>query len=161
MLRSMLAGTSTALVVGLAASFVGSSIWGTAGLPFIVGSSLGFVIGSAKWYATATKEALLQLENYPSLLRLHVMANFPWKPELGRRGVEWYTANRFNSNWQMRSLIVVGWLTAQPALEEIRSRREAELVEAYARQRITEREVAADADETAEETQRERTLEQR
>ncbi|TDZ22330.1 hypothetical protein Cob_v004899 [Colletotrichum orbiculare MAFF 240422] len=89
MLRSMLAGTSTALVVGLAASFVGSSIWGTAGLPFIVGSSLGFVIGSAKWYATATKEALLQLENYPSLLRLHVMANFPWKPELGRRGVEW------------------------------------------------------------------------
>ncbi|KAF0317261.1 hypothetical protein GQ607_015477 [Colletotrichum asianum] len=139
MLRSMLAGTATAAVVGLAASFVGASIWGTAGLPFIIGSSLGFVLGSTRWYVAASQEALLQLDKYPSILRLHLVSNFPWKPELGRLGVEWYTARRFGANWQMKSMLIAAWLTAQPALDEIRNRRETELVEAYSRQRILER----------------------
>lgn len=141
MLRSMLAGTSTAAVTGLTAAMIGSSIWGTAALPFIIGSSLGFVLGSTKWYITATKEALLQLDNYPAILRLHLIANFPWKPELGRRGPEWYTVNRFGSSWQMKSMLVASWLTAQPALDEIRNRTEACIVESYTRQYSAEGEV--------------------
>ncbi|KAK1569710.1 uncharacterized protein LY79DRAFT_571394 [Colletotrichum navitas] len=121
MLRSMLAGTSTAAVIGLSAAMIGSSIWGTAALPFLVGSSIGFVLGSARWYVVATREALLQLDNYPSILRLHLIANFPWKPELGRKGVDWYTSDRFRSRWEMESMLVAAWLTAQPALDEIRN----------------------------------------
>ncbi|OLN97041.1 hypothetical protein CCHL11_02212 [Colletotrichum chlorophyti] len=136
----MLAGTSTAAVLGITAAMVGSIIWGTAALPFIVGSSVGFVLGSTRWYAIATKEALLQLDNYPSILRLHLIANFPWKPELGRRGVDWYTVSRFNANWQMKSMLVASWLTAQPSLDEIRSRTEAGLVESYVMQKTVERE---------------------
>nr|XP_036579842.1 uncharacterized protein CTRU02_10319 [Colletotrichum truncatum]KAF6787522.1 hypothetical protein CTRU02_10319 [Colletotrichum truncatum] len=139
MLRSMLAGTSAAAVVGLTASFIGASIWGTAGLPFIIGSTLGFALGSAKWYIAATQESLLQLDKYPSILRLHLISNFPWKPELGRRGIDWFTASRFSSSWQMKSMLIASWLTAQPALDEIRNRTEAELVDAYSRQRVIER----------------------
>ncbi|KAK1973273.1 hypothetical protein LZ30DRAFT_744060 [Colletotrichum cereale] len=134
MLRSMLAGTSTAAVIGLSAAMIGSSIWGTAALPFLVGSSMGFVLGSTRWYIIATREALLQLDNYPSILRLHLIANFPWKPELGRKSVDWYTSDRFSSTWQMKSMLVAGWLTAQPALDEIRNRTEAGIVESYVRQ---------------------------
>ncbi|KAJ0163504.1 hypothetical protein CTA2_2886 [Colletotrichum tanaceti] len=138
MLRSMIAGVSAAAVLGLSAAMIGSTIWGTAALPFIVGSSLGFALGSTRWYVIATKEALLQLDNYPSLLRLHLIANFPWKPELGRKSVAWYTSDRFNSSWQMRSMLVVGWLTAQPALDDIRNGTEAGLVESYTRQGCVE-----------------------
>ncbi|KAI3544559.1 hypothetical protein CABS03_07898 [Colletotrichum abscissum] len=134
MLRSMLAGTSTAAVLGLSAAIVGSSIWGTAALPFIVGSSLGFVLGSTRWYIVAVKESLLQLDTYPAILRLHLIANFPWKPELGRHNLDWYNARRFSSTWQMKSMLVASWLTAQPALDEIRSRTEAALVDNYLRQ---------------------------
>ncbi|KAF9876589.1 hypothetical protein CkaCkLH20_05997 [Colletotrichum karsti] len=143
----MLAGTSTAAVVGLAASFIGASIWGTAGLPFIIGSSIGFVLGSTKWYFAAEQEALLQLDKYPSILRLHLVSNFPWKPELGRRSIEWFTATRFSANWQMKSMLIAAWLTAQPALDEIRNRSEAELVEAYSRQRVSQRQSLVQSDE--------------
>ncbi|KAH7133717.1 hypothetical protein EDB81DRAFT_887529 [Dactylonectria macrodidyma] len=155
MLRSMLAGTSTAAVVGLTASFVGASLWGTAGLSFIVGSTAGFALDSIKWYLAASQEALVQLDKYPSILRLHLVSNFPWKPDFGRLGVEWYTSRRFSTNWQMKSILISAWLTAQPALDEIRSRTEAGLVESYSKERIVQRGQSREREDAVEKSQSE------
>ena len=130
----MLAGTYTAAVVGLSVSIVGGTIWGTAALSFIVGSSVGFALGSLHWYSRATDQALVHLRRYPALMRLHLIANFPWKPELEARPVDWYTVDRFSSDWVYRSILVAGWMTAQPALDDIRAREEAAIVDAYAQE---------------------------
>lgn len=131
MFRSVLAGTYTGVVVGIGTSIIASSFYGTAALPFIIGSSVGFALGSLRWYEMATKEALLDLQRYPTLMRLHLISNFPWKPELGEYDVLWYTAERFGSSWVMRSMLLSSWLSAQPAIEEIRARSIANLVEKY------------------------------
>ncbi|KAH7185156.1 uncharacterized protein B0J16DRAFT_340961 [Fusarium flagelliforme] len=131
MVRSLVSGVPTATVVGVASGMAGSMIYGTAGIPFILGSSIGFAIGSYRWYRVATHEALLQLERYPALLRLHICSNFPWIPDLQDKGHDWYTTDTFRRSWVMRSMLVVGWLSAEPSLREIRERREMRLVEEY------------------------------
>ncbi|KAK2926067.1 OST-HTH/LOTUS domain [Fusarium oxysporum f. sp. vasinfectum] len=131
MLRSLVSGISTATVVGVSSGMVGSMIWGTAGLPFLIGSSLGFAFGSYRWYEVATREAMVQLDLYPALLQLHITSNFPWVPDLHSRKRDWYTAETFRRSWVMKSMLVVGWLSAESSLREIRERREARLVEEY------------------------------
>ncbi|KAF5603145.1 uncharacterized protein FSUBG_7368 [Fusarium subglutinans] len=131
MLRSLVSGITTATVVGVSSGMAGSMIWGTAGLPFIIGSSLGFAFGSYRWYEVATREAMVQLELYPALLQMHITSNFPWVPDLHSRKRNWYTAETFRRSWVMKSMLVVGWLSAESSLREIRERREARLVEEY------------------------------
>ncbi|KID86725.1 sugar transporter [Metarhizium guizhouense ARSEF 977] len=131
MFRSLLAGTYTAVVVGISTTLVASALWGTAALPFVLGSSLGFTIGSLRWYMSAERAALFDLYRYPSLLRLHLLANFPYHGELSRNGVEWYTPSRFKSSWTLKSMLVAAWLSAQPAIEDIQTRTESEVVAGY------------------------------
>ncbi|KAH6962825.1 hypothetical protein DER45DRAFT_551908 [Fusarium avenaceum] len=131
MLRSLVSGISTATVIGVSSGMAGSMIWGTAALPFIIGSSVGFALGSFRWYEVATREALLQLDLYPALLRLHICSNFPWVPDLHDKGREWYTPDTFRRSWVLRSMLVVGWLSAESSLREIRERKEARLIEEY------------------------------
>ncbi|KAF4424713.1 hypothetical protein F53441_14223, partial [Fusarium austroafricanum] len=122
MLRSLISGMSTATVVGLGCGMAGSMIWGTAGVPFLIGSSFGFAFGSYRWYEVATREALLQLDLYPALLRLHINANFPWVADLHSKGQDWYTPETFRRSWVMKSMLIVGWLSAESSLREIRER---------------------------------------
>lgn len=107
---------------------VGSFIWGTAALPVLVGSSLGFTLGSFRWYEVATQEAMLQARRHPALLRMHVTNNFPWAPWAHDQRAD-RLAERARSDWVCRSMLVVGWLSAGPALAEIQSRQEARLIE--------------------------------
>ncbi|KAH7353198.1 hypothetical protein B0T11DRAFT_286417 [Plectosphaerella cucumerina] len=131
MIRSLVSGTSTAAVLGIASAMAGGAIWGTAALPFIVGSSFGFAVGSFKWYSHAFQDALIQLRRHPRLLRLHISSNFPWMPCMHEQELGWFTPERFASTWVMRSVLVVGWLSAEPALREIRAREEARLIDEY------------------------------
>ncbi|UNI22557.1 hypothetical protein JDV02_008436 [Purpureocillium takamizusanense] len=131
MFRSMIAGTSTAMILGITASMASSLIWGTATLPFVVFSSLGFALGSARWYMVSSQEALLQLRRYPALLRMHIVANFPWLPEYAARDLAWFTPERFAGGWVRRSVLVAGWLSAQPALDELHSQVQAAIVQKY------------------------------
>ncbi|KZZ88770.1 hypothetical protein AAL_07971 [Moelleriella libera RCEF 2490] len=130
MFRSLLAGTYTAVVVGIGTAVVASTIWGTAALPFVVGSSVGFTVGSLRWYLSAQTASLFDLARYPSLLRLHLIANFPYEEQFSRRGIEWYHPSRFDS-WQQRSMLIAAWLSAQPAIEDVQARTEAEIVAGY------------------------------
>lgn len=131
MFRSLLAGTYTAVVVGISSAIVASAIWGTAALPFVLGSSIGFTVGSLRWYLSAQRAAIFDLYRYPSLIRLHLLANFPYQREFSRNGVDWYTPRTFNSSWTLKSMLVAAWLSAQPAIEEIQTKTEAEVVAGY------------------------------
>ncbi|KAF3359655.1 hypothetical protein VdG1_05144 [Verticillium dahliae VDG1] len=127
MMRSMISGTSTAAVIGVASAMAGSVI---DAVPFMAGSSIGFAIGSFRWYHVSLLEALVQLRKHPALLRLHITSNFPWFAQLHAHDVGWLTADRFTSSWVL-SMLAVGWLSAEPALLEIRDRHEAMLVDHY------------------------------
>ncbi|KAG6041193.1 hypothetical protein E4U41_005683 [Claviceps citrina] len=131
MFRSLVAGTYTAVVGGIGAAIVASFVWGTAGLPFVVGSSVGFAVGSLRWYLAAQTASLFDLGRYPALLRLHLIANFPYEEQFGRQGLAWYTVRRFRSSWTLRSMLVAAWLSAQPAIEDVQARTEAEVVSGY------------------------------
>lgn len=131
MFRSMVAGTSTAMILGLSGATISSLIFGTATLPFIVCSSVGFALGSFRWYMVSSQEALQQLHRYPALLRMHIVANFPWLPEYARRDPAWFTPQQFGASWVRRSILIAGWLSAQPALDEIHRQTEARCIEEY------------------------------
>lgn len=74
----------------------------------------------------------MQLHRHPALLRMHIIANFPWLPEYSRHGPLWFTPQRFGSNWVRKSVLIASWLSAQPALDDIHSQAEAALVLRYA-----------------------------
>lgn len=132
MIRSIIAGISHATVVGVSGAIVGSLVWGTASVPFIVASSVGFALGSWRWYQTAIKQALIHLEKYPRLMRHHMESNFPWQAIIQGRGMEFYTVERFSSSWTLQSMLVATWLSAEPALGDLSSRAETRIVEEYA-----------------------------
>jgi hypothetical protein len=89
MLRCIIAGTSSAALGGLAFAVAGSTVYGTATVPFIIGSSLGYAMGAWKWYRASVFEALRDLRAYPELMRLHIIAGFPWVTTLRDREPGW------------------------------------------------------------------------
>ena len=116
MLRVIVAGATTATFMGLCSAMLASMVWGTAALPFIAGSCAGFILGTTSWYYDALSKALLTVDRYPSMLRLHLDANFPTK-FFRREPLGLFRSERFKSSQILQSMLVVAWLTAQPALD--------------------------------------------
>lgn len=119
MTRVILSGTMTAVALGLGLSVISASIYGTAGLPFVLFSSVGFVIGAVGWYKDALAKSILALDRYPLLLRLHLHANFP-----SERFDSWSVARMKSAfrretfpHWRLSSMLVASWMTATPALD--------------------------------------------
>ncbi|KAE9970117.1 hypothetical protein Vi05172_g3286 [Venturia inaequalis] len=132
MFRSMIAGTTTAAMFGIVFAMFSATLTGTAALPFIIGSSIGFAFGSWRWYAVSLSEALIRLDAYPALLRLHLMSNFPSK--FSGWPANSFRAERFKDSAILKSMLVAAWLTARPALEDIEGKKEAAIVEEYTRE---------------------------
>ena len=107
------------MTVGLGAATCFALFSGTAALPFVVASCVGFTIGSVGFYQDALRKAVLAVEQYPLLLRLHLHANFPHerfdKWDIARMK-EAFVRER-GGDWRLRSMLVVGWTTATPALD--------------------------------------------
>jgi hypothetical protein len=76
-------------------------------------------------------EAIICLDAYPALLRLHLMSNFPSKFR-GWPAVD-FRAAAFKDGAILQSMLVAAWLTARPALEDIEGKKEVALVEEYTR----------------------------
>lgn len=127
----MIAGTTTAAMFGIVFAMFSATLTGTAALPFIVGSSIGFAFGSWRWYAVSMSEALIRLDAYPALLRLHLMSNFPSK--FRNWPASSFRAERFKDSAILKSMLVAAWLSARPALEDIEGKKEAAIVEGYTR----------------------------
>lgn len=119
MTRVIISGTMTAVALGLGLSTVSAIFYGTAGMPFVVFSSMGFLVGAVGWYRDALSKAILSVDRYPLLLRLHLHANFP-----AERFDQW-TIDRMRSvfrkeafpRWKYNSMLVASWMTATPALD--------------------------------------------
>lgn len=101
---------------GLAGSTLCAIFIGTASIPFVVSSTLGFVVGVVGFYKDCVSKALLNLELYPKLIQLHMDANFPSRGFRQMRASE-FRAMQFSRSWTLRSMLLVSWLTAQPALD--------------------------------------------
>lgn len=115
----ILSGTMTAVSLGLGCSTFFAIAYGTAALPFLLSSCLGFGLGAYGFYKDALAKACIAVERYPSLLRLHMHANFP-----GERFDRWDVAmlqsvfrREGAPRWQLRSMLLASWMTATPALD--------------------------------------------
>src|ERR1700679_2848758 len=62
MMRAIIFGSSTAVMFGITGGMAGALLYGTASLPFIAMSSMGFVLGITRWYQASVTLALLHLE---------------------------------------------------------------------------------------------------
>ena len=116
MLRVIVVGSTAAAFFGLTGAVAGSIMYGTASLPFLLASSFGFVLGSFRWYHSSTSQALLCLDAYPRLMQLHLDANYPSK-RFRQWPAERMKLRTFQNSWILKSMLVVAWLTAQPALD--------------------------------------------
>lgn len=119
MTRVILSGTMTAVALGLGFSTFFALVYGTAALPFLVCSSMGFWIGAYGFYRDALSKACLAAQRYPLLLRLHMHANFPsqrfdmWDIAMMQTAFQQERSPR----WQLQSMLLASWMTATPALD--------------------------------------------
>ncbi len=91
------------------------SVFGTGGLPFIVGATLAFGGGIALYYRSCLNQALLALENYPHLMLLHLDGNYPtqrWDMTRARALLDGK-----DNGWIGKSMLVTSWQSAGPALD--------------------------------------------
>lgn len=116
MLRSLVAGSTTAMSLGLAGATISAIVFRTASIPFIFSTSIGFVVGVLGFYKDCMAKALLSIDLHPRLLQLHLDQNFPWRGfRLWRLGE--FRSVVFTRSWTLQSMLLVSWLTAQPALD--------------------------------------------
>lgn len=116
MLRVVISGTISSLVMGVAGASIGALIYDTATIPFVVSACGGFMLGAVGFYRDAVRKSLRSLDRYPRLLQLHLDANFP------HRGFETWPGSQFRSgvfggNWVLQSMLVASWLTATTSLD--------------------------------------------
>lgn len=112
MVQTIISGTTSAIAMGLGGSAVGAALFGTASLTFMLFSCVGFVYGSVGFYRNAMTRSLIALERNPLLMQLHLDANYPSQGFL-RRVPE---RDEVGRSWVLQSMLVVSWLSAQPAL---------------------------------------------
>lgn len=115
MVRTITSGTITSIFTGVTASVLSAMIYDTAALPFVISSCIGFAIGAFGFYFDAVRKSLVYLDRYPRLLQVHLDANFPHRG-FDRWGRERLVRGSFDG-WVLRSMLVVGWLSALPAIE--------------------------------------------
>ncbi|KAK5329118.1 hypothetical protein LTR70_000954 [Exophiala xenobiotica] len=113
---------------GLAGATISAVIFRTASIPFIFSTSIGFIVGVLGFYKDCMAKALLSIDLHPRLLQLHLDQNFPWRGfRLWRLGD--FRSVVFTRSWTLKSMLLVSWLTAQPALDQIFEAKEKALIE--------------------------------
>lgn len=115
MFRSLVVGTTSAALVGTLCAIVGGMALGVGSIPFLIGASIGFHGGLWLHYNHSLLQAMVALHDFPSLLLLHLDANFPlyrwrqkkWSGELDGKRL----------GWLERSMLVTAWQSAGAAVE--------------------------------------------
>ncbi|KAK3620899.1 hypothetical protein LTR56_023109 [Elasticomyces elasticus] len=128
MARILLSGTISSACMGLVGAGISSYFFGTAALPFLICSCAGFMFGAVGFYRSSLVQSLAMLDRHPRLLQLHLDANFPARGFMTWRR-EQLRAKTFRASWELQSLLMQAWLTAQPAIDRIYEDRETTLVE--------------------------------
>jgi hypothetical protein len=131
MIRNLIVSSTTAGVFGISCATLGAAAFGTAALPFIVGTTIGFVFGAYSHYRQCVIESATVLREMPDLFHYNIKHVYPASY---RQSV---FTNIINDNWLAKSMAVGALFNANDTLAEIRARQEAEFVDKYGR--ITEK----------------------
>ena len=102
-------------------------IFGTAAIPFIVGTSAGFCFGAYSHYRSCVVECTQLFKEMPDLFNFHIKLSFPGTYRQSR------FTNVIDDGWVSRSLAIATLFPASNTLEETRARQEMELIEKYGR----------------------------
>lgn len=91
-----------------------SLAFGTGALPFMLGASICFTGGMIGYYRSCLSLALIALERHPTLLLLHLDANYPT--------ARWTRGNaeamlKGERDWVRDGMLVSAWQTAGAALD--------------------------------------------
>ncbi|OAL50607.1 hypothetical protein IQ07DRAFT_643849 [Pyrenochaeta sp. DS3sAY3a] len=129
MTKTIVTGGITAVAYGFAGSTLAAAVYGTAALPFVISASAGFILGSVAFYKDSVSRALLCVDRYPRLLRLHLQSNFP-RQRFDLWDEPQFTSARFRRDWVLSSMLVASWMSAAPALERITELQEEDIVAA-------------------------------
>lgn len=84
-------------------------------IPFVIDVGIGSAGALWKEYNHSWRLALVAVENYPSLMLLHLASNFPlymWRRRALRDGLR---GKEFG--WKERSMLVTAWQSAGAAVE--------------------------------------------
>jgi len=127
MLRNMVVSSTTAVVFGLTSASLGALTFGTAAIPFIVGTSVGFALGAYSHYRSSVIESHTVLMEMPDLFHYHLRRTYPVAYRQAR------FSNIFDDGWVSKSLAIGALFSAGDALNEIKSLQEAELISKYGR----------------------------
>lgn len=113
MVRTIIAGTTTAVTLGLSGALVGALFAGTAALPFLLSSCAGFCLGATAFYRDAARRSEIAFVKFPDLMLLHLNASFP--------SHEWrrseLSIQKFRGDWTLRSMLIASWMGAQSSLQ--------------------------------------------
>ena len=100
---------------GILCATVGGIFLGCGALFFAVGATLGFSGAIWKEYCYSLSQAMVGLERFPSLMLMHLDANFPlhkWRTRTTEEGLQ-----RRRFGWLERSMLVTAWQSAGPTVE--------------------------------------------
>lgn len=139
MFRAMVRCSSSAAILGLCGGLVGGisaqptdlqliltddSVLGVlvigGGQMFLIGSCIGFVGAAWTFYQSQVREAFMAFDEFPELMRLHLMMNFPamqfqhMKLDAAHRQQE---RSRLAETWSTRSMLASAFQTASPAID--------------------------------------------
>ena len=91
-----------------------SKAFGTGALPFMLGASICFTGGMIGYYRSCLLSALIALERHPTLLLLHLDANYPTARWTRGKAEAMLKGER---NWVCDGMLVSAWQTAGTALD--------------------------------------------
>ena len=97
-------------------AIIAAALFEAAALPFVVGTAVGFTAGIVTNYFRSINRALIDLELYPGVLRLHLMRHFPAQ-RYDRRPLQWFDKANFQGRWQEESRLIVAWVSGQDNLD--------------------------------------------
>jgi hypothetical protein len=72
MIRNLIVSSTTAGVFGISCATLGAAAFGTAALPFIVGTTIGFVFGAYSHYRQCVIESATVLMEMPDLFHYNI-----------------------------------------------------------------------------------------
>jgi hypothetical protein len=121
MFQSLIAGSSSAAILGLFGATLMGYAFTAGAIGFVGGSCLGFILGTVGYYRTCHQQSLIAFIKYPDLLKHHIIIDF------GMHGVD--KVSRFwgkdsenilqdvKSDISLRGMLIAAWHSAVPAIE--------------------------------------------
>jgi len=125
MLRNLVVSSTTAAVFGLTSATIGAMTFGTAAIPFICGTTAGFMFGAYSHYRSCVLESAQLFKDFPDLFNYHIRIGYPASYR------QHQFSNVIDDGWVAKSMAIGTLSSASDNLTEIRNLQEQRLIEKY------------------------------